>query len=158
MKSRKWWGIPSALAAAICLFSGPVLAQDDDEGGPVTQGDDAVYISVTKVQFEAGERERGMEIISEYFAPAGEAAGTPPPMLSIHYQTGEWDAEWVWVMEGGMADLEWYRSPDDMKWWAALVELTGSQEAAEEIMDEYLDTLERSITEVGHYHTGEESD
>ena len=61
-------------------------------------------------------------------------------------------------MEGGMADLEWYRSPDDMKWWAALVELTGSQEAAEEIMDEYLDTVERSITEVGHYHTGEESD
>ena len=152
------WGVPAALAAAVCLLAGPVMAQDDDESGPMTQGDDAVYISVTKVKFEAGERERAMEIITEYFAPAGAAAGTPPPMLGIHYQTGEWDAEWIWVMEGGMADLEWYRSPDDMKWWAALVEIAGGEEEAGEIWDEYTDTIENSITEVGHYHTGEESD
>ena len=124
----------------------------------MTQGEDAVYVRVTHVKFEVGERERAMEIIGEYFVPAGEAAGTPPPMLGIHYQTGQWDASWVWVMEGGMADLEWYRSPNDLKWWAALVEIAGGEDEAEKIWDEYTDSIEDAITEVGHYHTGEETD
>lgn len=157
MKARKW-GLPVALTAAAMMITGPVAAQDEDEAGPMTQGEDAVYISVTHVKFEAGERERAMEIISEYFVPAGEKAGTPPPMLGIHYQTGEWDAAWVWVLEGGMADLEWYRSPDDMKWWAALIEVAGGEEEAEEIWGEYIGSVQDALTEVGHYHTGEDAE
>jgi hypothetical protein len=40
----------------------------------------------------------------------------------LHFQTGEWDALFVWEMEGNMADLEWYRSEDDIKWFAAPAE------------------------------------
>ncbi len=43
--------------------------------------------------------------------------------MAIHYQTGKRDATSVWEIAGGMADLEWYRLPDDVKWFAALAEL-----------------------------------
>lgn len=156
MKSRKW-GIPAALAAAVFLFSGTATAQDDD-GGPMTQGDDAVYISITHAKFAPGSRERAFEIINEYFAKAGEAAGTPPPMLAVHYQTGKWDAAWVWVMDGGMADLEWYRSADDIAWYGALIEIMGGEEEADALMKEWSGLIADAVTEVGHYHTGEEAE
>lgn len=156
MKSRKW-GIPAALTAAVLMFSGSALAQED-EGGPMTQGEDAVYISIAHVKFAPGGRERAFEIINEYFAPAGEAAGTSPPMLAVHYQTGKWDAAWIWVMEGGMADLEWYRSADDIAWYAALTELMGGEEETEALMEEWTSLIADGVTEVGHYHTGEDAE
>ncbi len=155
MKATKIFGGWIAASAALCLLATGAIAQDDDNG-PMTQGEDAKYISVTHVRFHPGKRERAMELINEYFVKAGEKAGTAPPMLGIHYQTGKWDAAWVWVMEGGMADLEWYRSPDDMKWWAALVEIAGGEEEAGELWGEYISLVADAVTEVGHYHTGEE--
>ncbi len=74
-----------------------------------------------------------MQIIREHFMVAGEKAGTPGPILAIHYQSGKWDATFVWEMAGGMADLEWYRSPDNIKWFAALAEISGGMDEADEI-------------------------
>ena len=122
----------------------------------MTQGDDAHYISSTLVKFESGKRERAFEIISEHFMPAGEKAGTPGPLGVIHYQTGEWDAQFVWELEGGMADLEWYRSPNNIKWWAALAEQEGGEEAAGELMAEYRSLIDEAETDVGHYHADKE--
>ena len=156
MKTLKF-GQSVAVAAALFLITGPASAQDDD-GGPITQGEDAVYISVTHVKFKSGKRERAMEIIAEHFQPAGEAAGTAPPMLAIHYQTGEWDASFIWTLEGGMADLEWYRSEDDIAWFEALAEQAGGEDAAQAILEEWSGTIDEAHSEVGHYHTGEESD
>lgn len=122
----------------------------------MTQGDDAHYISSTLVKFKSGARERAFEIISEHFMPAGEKAGTPGPLGVIHYQTGEWDAQFVWELEGGMADLEWYRSPNNIKWWAALAEQEGGEEAAGELMAEYRSLIDEAETDVGHYHADKE--
>ena len=151
--TRSKWGTALAAVAALTVFAIPASAQDDD-GGPMTQGDDAVYISVTHVKFKAGKRERAMEIIAEHFQPAGEAAGTAPPMMAIHYQTGKWDAAFIWTMEGGMADMEWYRTEDDIKWFEALSEQLGGAEAAEALLAEWTSGIAGSVTEVGHYHTG----
>ena len=122
----------------------------------MTQGDDAHYISSTLVKFKSGKRERAFEIISEHFMPAGEKAGTPGPLGVIHYQTGQWDAQFVWELEGGMADLEWYRSPNNIKWWAALAEQEGGEEAAGELMAEYRSLIDEAETDVGHYHADKE--
>jgi len=122
----------------------------------MTQGDDAHYISSTMVKFKPGKRERAFEIISEHFMPAGEKAGTPGPLGVIHYQTGQWDAQFVWDLEGGMADLEWYRSPNNIKWWAALAEQEGGEEAASELMGEYRSLIADAETDVGHYHAEKE--
>jgi hypothetical protein len=142
------------LAIAALLLAGPSYAQDDDDG-PVTQGDDAKYLSITHIAFKPGQRESAMEIISEYFVEAGKKAGTPGPILAIHYQTGKWDAAFVWEMAGGMADLEWYRSPDDIKWFTALGELAGGADKAEEIWGNYISKVAEARTEVGHHHVAD---
>ena len=153
MKKTEIRGRLFVLGAALTLAL-TAMAQDD-EGGPVTQGEDAKYIEATAVKFKAGKRERAMEIISEYFAPAGEKAGVPPPLMVLHMQTGRWDMVIIWGLEGGMADLEWYRSPNDIKWFAALAEMAGGEEEAGAIWQEYISSVANSTSEVGHYHTGE---
>ena len=150
------WGKVLAVAAALTMFAVPASAQDDE--GPITQGDDAKYVTVTHVKFKTGKRERAMEIIADHFVKASEAAGTPGPLGVIHYQTGEWDMVAVWRLEGGMADLEWYRSADRIKWQAALVEQEGGEEAAGALMAEYQSLIDEAETDVGHYHAVEEDD
>lgn len=157
MKLRKIDGALIAVFASVLLFSAPASAQDDD-GGPQTQGDDAAYIAVTHVNFKPGQRSDAMQIIGEHFQPASEAAGLPGPMLAIHYQTGKYDAAFVWLMEGGMKDLEWFTSPDDIKWMAALSEQEGGEEAAEALLANFRSMITNSFTEVGHYHTGAEAE
>ena len=80
------------------------------------------------MKYKSGKRERAFEIIADHFKPAGEKAGLPGPLGTLHFQTGESDALFVWEMKGGMADLEWYRSEDDIKWYASLVEQEGGEE------------------------------
>lgn len=143
-----------AATAALFLFTVPVLAQEDD-GGPLTQGDDAKYVSVRNVMFKPGKRERALEIVAEHFVPAGQKAGTPGPMLVIHHQTGKWDVTAVWELAGGMADLEWYRSANNIKWMEALTELSGGDEEAAAILAEYVNSVAHSETNVGHYHAPE---
>lgn len=143
-----------AVLASLVLMSGAVFAQDDDEG-PVTQGDDAKYLSITHVKYKPGQRESAMEIITEHFQPAGKKAGTPGPIMAIHYQTGKWDAAFVWEMAGGMKDLEWYRSPNDIKWFEALSELEGGADKAEAVWKDYISKVSAAVTEVGHHHVPE---
>ena len=157
MKTFSKWGSAIAVAAAFVMFAVPATAQDDDTG-PITQGEDARYISITHIKFKPGKREGAMQIINEHFVPASEKAGTSGPMLAIHYQTGEWDVTTVWEMEGGMADLEWYRSPDAVKWRTALAEQEGGAEQAAALLGEYRDMVDEAYSEVGHYHTGEEAE
>ena len=143
-----------AAFAALVLFSGSGFAQDNDEG-PITQGDDARYLSITHVKFKPGQRESAMQLITEHFKPAGAKAGTPGPIMEIHYQTGKWDAAFVWEMAGGMKDLEWYRSPNDVKWWEALSEIEGGADKAEAVWADYISKVASAVTEVGHHHVPE---
>ena len=157
MKLRKISGIVIAAFASLFLFSVQASAQDAPDG-PQTQGDDAVYISVTHVNFKPGKRTDAMTIIAENFVPASEAAGQPGPLLAIHYQTGKWDATFVWVMKGGMSDLEWFVSEDDIAWRNALNEQAGGEEEAQAILDSFMKMIAHAETDVGHYHTGEEAE
>ena len=143
-----------AVTAALFLVAVPAMAQDDDEG-PITQGDDAKYLRITYVMFKSGQREAGMQNLSEHLVPATEKAGTSPPMLAIHFQSGKWDAAFIWALEGGMADLEWYRSPNDVKWFAALSELAGGPEEGAAVWQSFMDTVAEAQTEVGQHHVPE---
>ena len=154
MRTIRIFGKLLAVTAALFLVAVPAIAQDDDEG-PITQGEDAKYLYITYVMFKPGKREAGMEIITEHFVPATEKAGTSPPMLAIHFQSGKWDAAFIWALEGGMADLEWYRSPDDVKWFAALSELAGGPEEGAAVWQSFMDTVAEAQTEVGHHHVPE---
>ena len=149
------WGKVFAIFVALTVFAVPAAAQDNEQG-PQTQGDDAHYVRTTLVKYKHGKRGRAFEIVADHFKPAGEKAGTPGPLGVIHYQTGEWDALYVWNLEGGMADLEWFRSENDIKWYAALVEQEGGKEAADELLAEYASLIDEAESDVGHYHADEE--
>lgn len=155
MKVTSMCGRFAAAFALLFLFAVPASAQDDDEG-PQTWGDDATYATVTYVQFKSGKREDAMEMIAEYFVPATEHAGTSSPMFVVHFQSGKWDAMFVWDLEGGLTDLQWFRSADDIKWMEALAELNGGEEAAADIMTRWSKTIDEAETHLGHYHSGEE--
>ncbi len=145
------------LSVTFALFLGSSLALAQDDEGPQTQGDDAVYASVTFVDYKPGMRADALALIAEHFVPAGKAAGTRPP-VAIHFQTGEWDAAFHWRLEGGMADLEWYMSPDDVKWMAALAEQEGGKEEAEALFAKYSDMVARTLVSVGHRHVPKDDD
>ena len=155
MKVGKIRGTLVAASASLLLCAASVQAQEDDSG-PVKWGDDARYVRTTVIKFKAGKRERAMEIIAEYFVKATEKAGTPGPLMVIHMQTGRWDLAAVWELEGGTADLEWYRSPDNVKWSEALAEIAGGEEEAGAILKEWSGSIADSMSNIGHYHTGEE--
>ena len=109
------------------------------------------------VDYKSGMRTEALELIAEHFMPAGEAAGLPGP-VAIHFQTGEWDAAFHWRLEGGMADLEWYTSANDIKWMEALVAQEGSKEAADALIASYRSMVAQTLTNVGHRHVPEEAE
>ena len=146
-------GVLIAAASMLFLHASPSLAQDDNNG-PMTWGEDAQYDQVVFVKFKPGKRERAMQIIDEYFVPAAKKAGTSEPIYVEHFQTGKWDMLLVWHLKGGTADLEWYRSAEDLKWFGALAELNGGEEAAQKLWDEYVSTVAESVAQIGHHHSG----
>lgn len=107
------------------------------------------------VKYKPGKREAAMQIIFEHFMPAGKKAGTPAPM-AFHFQTGDWDAAFTWKLEGGMKDLEWYTSPNNITFRTALAELEGSEEAAQALWDKYYSMVAKQKVEVGHWHVPKE--
>ena len=141
--------VKALLVLSLC-FTSFAFAQDD-EGGPQTQGDDAVYGRVLVVKFKPGMRADAMQIIAEHFMPAGKKAGLPAPR-AFHFQTGEWDAAFTWKLEGGMKDLEWYSSPNNVKFMESLAEQEGGTDAANALWAKYYSMVADSRAEVGHWH------
>ena len=150
--------IIAAIGSALLLGSGVSTAQDLD--GAVKYGqenDDARYVRVTFVSYKPGMAGKAYAILREHYAPAGEAAGTPGP-ITVHFQTGPFDAAYHWQLENGMSDMEWQRSPNQVKFRAAMVELEGSEEAAQAVRDSYNATVARTVTTIGHRHVSEDDE
>ena len=143
-----------AATTALLFCSIPALAQDD--GPSKRQG--VEYIRISFTDYKADQRNEARRIIAEHFVPAGDKAGTPGPMLTIHFQTGEWDTINIWALEEGMADLEWTStsSPNFVKWKAALDEQAGGEDEGWEIYNRYFATIARRRSEVGHHHVSDE--
>lgn len=139
--------IKSTLAATL-LITGSAFAQDNE--GPVKY-ENAVYFTMTIVDFKPGKAERAFEIISDHYMKASEVAGLPGP-YQLHFKTGEWDAGFIWKLENGPADLEWYRSANDVKWMEALSKQEGGGKAAQKLMAEFNSLIARSKDTFGHWH------
>ena len=57
--------------------------------------DDAVYLRIEFVSYKPGKAAEAYGIINNHFAPAGDAAGLPGPVI-VHFQTGQFDAAFHW--------------------------------------------------------------
>lgn len=150
--------IIAAIGSALLLGSGLSMAQDSDGtakfGG---ESGEARYVRVTFVSYKPGMAGRAYTILREHYAPAGEAAGTPGP-ITVHFQTGPFDAAYHWQLENGMSDMEWQRSPNQVKFRAAMAELEGSEAAAQAVRDSYNATVARTVTTIGHRHVSDDDE
>lgn len=120
------------LAVALLLPAAAAVAQDME---PTKY--EGTWYQVITVDFKPGMRDRALQHIAENFAPAGMASGTGPDMILIHH-SGDHDMTLVWKMKGGPADLEWDRSPDDVRWAKAMAEQHGGMEGMQEAWQEYM--------------------
>jgi hypothetical protein len=155
MKKIKISSFVAVFSSALLLGSGVTMAQDT--GGPLKFGensDPAVYLSVTFVSYKEGKAGEAYGIIRDHFMPAGQAAELRRPVI-VHFQTGPYDAAFHFRLENGMSDLEWQRSPNNVKFRAALADLEGSEEAADAVFDRYDALVARSVTSIGHRHIAE---
>lgn len=98
--------------------------------------DNPAWKNVVMVDYHSGKLGRALEIIDDHFQKAAEKSGTSSPMRLV-METGEYDLLLIWDMKGGIEDMNWERSPENIKWWTALSEQEGGEEKAQALMTEY---------------------
>ena len=139
----------TAAAFGLAISATPVSAQESS--GPQRM-EDVTWARVVLTKFHQGKRERGMEIIKDYFAKADGMTGKNSGIHGVHFDTGEWDAMYVFPMAGGPADMTWVTSPDDIAWMGQLAKLAGGQDQAMKLISEFDSLIARQTSFVGHIH------
>ena len=124
------------------LVSG-ALAQDDQKP---KKFENVTWHKVVKVDYKPGKVGRAKEII-KIFKAAGAEAGTPGP-VSYWFSTGKYDAMFIWKMDNGPADMEWWRTENDIKWRKAMIKQVGSEEKMKETQQEYASLISSSTSDV----------
>jgi hypothetical protein len=114
---------------------------------------DVEWYQVVHIDFKYGKRSDALRIIREHLAPAGEEAGTPPPVMSLHHETGQWDLTTIWHMSGP-SELEWGLTPNGEKWWAAFAAREGGIEQARQIYRDYQGMIARRTSYIARQPKG----
>ncbi len=97
---------------------------------------------IVLVNFKPGKVDRAKEIIGQYLE-AGKAANLKGPEM-YWMETGPYDLMLIWTMDGGPSDLEWQRSPDNVKWRSEMIKKLGSEDAVKKLSDEYSSLVSNS--------------
>jgi hypothetical protein len=128
------------LFLGIMVFAFGVSAQDMPQA---KKYENPEWYYMVHVDFEPGKLDEALKMIKEKFAPATKEAGTSSPAMMLIHHGGEWDATFIWHLEGGIAEMEWEVSPDEAKWMAVFANREGGMENAMKIFGEYYDLVER---------------
>jgi hypothetical protein len=108
--------------------------------------DNPQWKTIVLVEFKSGKYDRAKEIIKNYYEKAGLMSNTPGPSIMLDMVSGEYDMMLIWDMKGGIEDMNWEISPDDVKWRTAMNNVAGSEAKAKAIMDEFSSLVNKSIT------------
>ena len=128
------------------LFSAAVVkAQKDMQAKKL---DNPKWTRIEMIKFKDGKSARAMEIISDYFLAACHQSNTPVPAV-INIVTGDWDVMAIWNMEGGIEEMNWETSPNDIKWMKAINDIAGSADKAKSIIEEFSTITERKTSYLG---------
>lgn len=122
----------SLLLVAMSLMASGVWAQNEVKPA---KHENVTWHPVVMVDCKPGQNSRVKEIIKIYES-AGADAKTKGPEI-YWFSTGEYDAMFIWTMEGGPSDMEWYRDSNNIKWQAAMVKQLGSEEAVKKLREEF---------------------
>ncbi len=137
--------IKSLLLVAVFLCAIPYVSAQDMEA---KKFEDAKWYEIVYVDYKGGKTGDAREIIEKYFKEAGSIASTTPPIMEFALYSGEYDYVYIWELQEGLETLNWDISPDNVKWWKAMIEVSGSEEEAERIQNEYSDMVARSKSEL----------
>ena len=110
--------------------------------------DNPRWKQIVSIKFHEGKVDRAMTIIKDYFEPSAKKANTSTPEMALRMATGKWDLVLVWNMKGGVEELNWEMSAEDVAWMKALGELAGGPEKGKAILDEYLSLIRESNSEL----------
>lgn len=136
------------VASAVVLFANYPASAQDMKAQKIAN---VTYQTVEFIKFKEGSRDRAGEIVEKYFAPASANSKTMMPN-EYHMQTGEWDYILIWPMAGGMADMEWQTSPDEVAWFGALNKLSGGEAQSKALIAEWNGLIARRISAISHHH------
>ncbi len=109
------------------------------------------YVEVQYIKYKNGMGGAAGRIIREKFMPAAAKAEIPSP-ITLHMQTGPWNAINFWNYGDSMGNLDYFMTPDNAKFWAALAELNGGIENARKIFADYNATIDTMQRELAHRH------
>ncbi|MFY0654899.1 MAG: hypothetical protein JXQ96_22910 [Cyclobacteriaceae bacterium] len=135
-----------AIAGALIFGSTNASAQASDQP---SKYENPEWKSVVYVDFKSGKYGRAKEIVDKYYLPASKKSGTPGPEMVLEMRTGEWDLMIIWGFEGGISDMDWKNSPNNIAWTKALNELAGGADKAKAIREEYSGLISRSSSQIG---------
>jgi len=131
----------SLLLVVMFLVASGVCAQDEVKPAKY---ENVTWHRVVMVDYKPGQNSRVKEIIKIYEAAGAEAQTKGPE--KYWFSTGEYDAMFIWTLEGGPSDMEWYRDEGDIKWRAAMVKQLGSEEALNKLNQEYASLVSSSTS------------
>lgn len=128
-----------AIVAGLCLaIAVPAFAQEKEPGKAV---------NVNFVKFKPGMTKRINEIESKYFDPAAAKFGIKP--IIIRMTSGEWDRGYVFPLSGGMADLDYQSTKEQVAWMAEVDRLAGGTGMARKLLDEWNAAVDRQRNDFG---------
>ena len=87
------------------------------------------------VKFKPGMVSEARELLKRYLYKANEISGRL--VLTFESDTGEWDHIAYLYLINGPKQLDDKNSEIEVKWWNGVVELTGSEEKAKEVIKKY---------------------
>lgn len=111
--------------------------------------DNPQWKTVSFLKFKSGKSDRAREIIRNYYEKAAQKASVASPTMAVDLVTGEWDMMVVWDMKGGVEEMNWEISPENVKWMNAMNEIAGGGDKAKAIMDEFSSLIDRESTSLG---------
>lgn len=136
------------VVVAFACMTNVCLAQADAKP---KKFDNPKWKQVVHVDFYEGKNERAHAIIVEY-EKAAKKAGTPSPEMALDTFSGEWDMILVWNLKGGLDEMNWEISPDNLAWMKALGEVVGGEEKAKALMTEFNSLIARTEVTLAKVH------
>ncbi|NMM48566.1 hypothetical protein [Marinigracilibium pacificum] len=138
----------SAAFLIICLLiPSKIVAQEEMQQKKL---DNVTWKEVVYIDFKPGMMGQALEIIEKYFRKASTMANTSFPDQMIEMRTGPWDMVLVWTMKGGIEDMNWDVSPDNIKWRKALNKIAEEEgKTGDEVWNNYMSMVARSSSNIG---------
>jgi len=136
------------VVVAFACLTNVCLAQADAKP---KKFDNPKWKQVVHIDFYEGKNERAFAIIVD-FEKAAKKAGTPSPEVALEMWSGTWDMLLVWSLKGGLEDLNWETSPDNIAWMKALGEIVGGEDKAKALVAEYTSLVSRTDVEWAKVH------